>query len=170
MPDSRTFVIKPIGELMLKYMEPGCVSVDPFARDSLVASIRNDINPDTKAPSHMDAEAWLSQMDSEIADYVLFDPPYSPRQIAEVYNGIGKAWDGRNAAFYRRVRNELDRVLRHGGIAISLGWNSSGFGKGRGYKRLETLIVCHGGAHNDTIVSVERKPPEGEPDYIGAER
>jgi hypothetical protein len=30
-------------------------------------------------------------------------------------------------------------------------------GKGRGYQMEELLLVAHGGAHNDTIVVVERK-------------
>lgn len=48
-------------------------------------------------------------------------------------------------------------LLKPGGIAISCGWNSAGFGKSRGYLVLEIGMVAHGGAHNDTIVVVERK-------------
>ena len=41
---------------------------------------------------------------------------------------------------------------------MSFGWNSSGFGNTRGYVVEEILLVAHGGAHNDTICVVERKP------------
>lgn len=58
---------------------------------------------------------------------------------------------------YRRVRNALDVLLPHGGVALSFGWNSSGFGRERGYAMREILIVCHGGAHNDTICTAEVK-------------
>jgi len=44
-----------------------------------------------------------------------------------------------------------------GGFAISFGWNSIGMGKTHGFEIIEILLVCHGGAHNDTIVTVDRK-------------
>jgi len=44
-----------------------------------------------------------------------------------------------------------------GGIAISFGWNSNGFGKKLGFEIIEILIVPHGSSHNDTIVTIERK-------------
>lgn len=36
-------------------------------------------------------------------------------------------------------------------------WNSGGFGKNLGFEMIEILLVPHGGHHNDTIVTVERK-------------
>ncbi len=48
-------------------------------------------------------------------------------------------------------------MIKVGGYAISFGWNSSGFGKKRGFEIIEILLVAHGGRHNDTIVTVERK-------------
>jgi len=48
-------------------------------------------------------------------------------------------------------------MLKPGGIAICFGWNSMGFGLTRGYELKEILLVTHGAAHNDTIVTVERK-------------
>jgi hypothetical protein len=94
------------------------------------------------------------------ADAVLFDPPYSPRQITEVYAGIGRkatTADTQSAALYKRVRDGLDAILEPGGIALSFGWNSAGFGIGRGYRLMEILLVAHGGAHNDTICVAEIK-------------
>ena len=91
---------------------------------------------------------------------VLFDPPYSPRQIQECYQQIGRevtTQDTQNARLYKRVKDGLDRMLKPGGIAICCGWNSMGFGLKRGYELLEILMVPHGAAHNDTIVTVERK-------------
>jgi hypothetical protein len=92
------------------------------------------------------------------ADAVLFDPPYSPRQIAEVYASIGRACstqDTQNARLYREARVRLASMLKPGGIGISCGWNSTGFGAD--FKVEELLLIAHGGAHNDTIVTVERK-------------
>jgi hypothetical protein len=44
-----------------------------------------------------------------------------------------------------------------GTIALSFGWSSVGFGKNRGWRMIEILLVCHGGAHNDTICVAEVK-------------
>ncbi len=50
----------------------------------------------------------------------------------------------------------MDAILKPGGVALRFGWNSMGFPKGR-YERLETLLVNHGAAHNDTICTADRK-------------
>lgn len=47
--------------------------------------------------------------------------------------------------------------IKISGYAICFGWNSVGFGKQRGFEIIEILLICHGGHHNDTIVTVERK-------------
>jgi hypothetical protein len=47
--------------------------------------------------------------------------------------------------------------IRPGGLAISWGWNSNGFCKRRGYELIHMVVVAHGGHHNDTICTVERK-------------
>jgi len=94
------------------------------------------------------------------AELVLFDPPYSPRQITEVYQSIGRAVttaDTQSAVLYDRVRRAADRLLAPGGIALSFGWSSAGFGKRYGYTTVEIMLVAHGGAHNDTICVAQRK-------------
>lgn len=94
-----------------------------------------------------------------LADAVLFDPPYSPRQIAECYRGIGREVrqeDTQNAALFSRVKAPLSSLLKSSGIALSFGWQSGGFG--RSWETLEILLVQHGGAHNDTICVAQRKP------------
>lgn len=63
-----------------------------------------------------------------------------------------------NAALYAKCRKLMEQVLVPGGIVLSFGWNSAGMGKA--YERVETLLVAHGGAHNDTICVADRKPKE----------
>ena len=58
---------------------------------------------------------------------------------------------------YMKSGEEIGRIVNRGGIVISCGWNSGGIGKKYGFEILEILLVPHGGAHNDTIVTVERK-------------
>lgn len=161
MPSADTFSIAPIKALLERWLKGRTCIVDPFARDSALAHWRNDLNPHTKAESHLDARDFLVMLyDQNIeADAFLFDPPYSPRQISEVYQSIGRACsteDTQNAKLYREVRDLGDRILKVGGIVISAGWNSAGMG-GNTYRMEELLLVPHGGAHNDTIVVVETK-------------
>ena len=161
MPNAETFSIKPIEEFVLRYLTRSLVSIDPFARNRALATWRNDIDPATAAPSHMDAEDFCRSVDIK-ADLALFDPPYSPRQISECYKGFGReitTKDTQNAALYKRVRDALNPLIVPGGIVLSFGWSSNGMGKGRGYKIEEILLVAHGGAHNDTICIAERKTP-----------
>lgn len=159
-PHSETFSIPPIAAFVQRWWrEP---SVDPFARNSDLATYRNDLSPETRAEYHMDAEAFCDLMaDRGVrARLVLFDPPYSPRQISEVYQSVGRTvtpQDTQNSVLYERVKRAADRLLVPGGIALSFGWNSAGFGKRYGYTTVEIMLVAHGGAHNDTICVAQRK-------------
>lgn len=154
MPSPATFSIPPISELLDRWLKDCAVVVDPFAGDSLRGTIRNDLR------DGMEAVAFLDSLNGCRADAVLFDPPYSPRQISEAYKRVGLevgVRETQNGRLYRDVKDRLDRILKPGGIAICCGWNSAGFGKVRRYQLEEILLVAHGGAHNDTIVTVERK-------------
>lgn len=162
MPSPDTFSIPPIGLFVRKHLAG--VSVDPFARNGKLATVTNDLNPNTTAEFHMDAVAFLDMLREKgtKADVVLIDPPYSPRQISECYAEAGLKCgmkDTQNAALYKRVKDAANGIVAEGGVVLSFGWNSSGMGKGRGYAIEEILIVCHGGAHNDTICVAERKLP-----------
>jgi len=162
MPNAETFSVKPIGEFVQRFLAEAKISVDPFARNRAWATYTNDINPATSAQSHQDAEAFLDGLAAKNinADLVLFDPPYSPRQIAEHYRAAGLQVgqdDTQSGRLYRRVRDAIDRIVRPGGVVLSFGWQSVGMGIGRGYELFETMLVAHGGGHNDTICIAERK-------------
>ena len=161
MPDSETFNVKPIREFVGSYLTESECSVDPFARNCDLATHTNDINPDTTAQRHYDAGEYLGILAAEgvKADLIIFDPPYSPRQISECYQSIGmdvNTESTQNAALYSRVRDAMMSVLSPGGTVLSFGWNSGGMGRKRGFEIVEILLVCHGGAHNDTICMAER--------------
>lgn len=159
MGNPETFSLPPVAELLDRYLKNGMIIIDPFARNSKRGTITNDLNPSTSADHHLLAEDFVEGLDIK-ADAVLFDPPYSPRQISECYQQIGRtvtSQDTQNARLYKRVKDGLDKNLRSGGLAICCGWNSMGFGLTRGYEMLEILLVPHGAAHNDTIITVERK-------------
>jgi hypothetical protein len=160
MPSPDTFSVPPIGNFVRRWLTG--TSIDPFARNSRLATVQNDLNPDTLADYHLDAGEFCLLMQGERRrfDSALFDPPYSPRQISEVYQSIGREVTGKdtqNAALYKRVRDALDPLIKPGGVVLSFGWNSAGMGRGRGYELIDMLVVCHGGGHNDTICIAERK-------------
>lgn len=164
MPSHDTFSIRPIGEFVHKYLAQSKVSIDPFARDKEWATHTNDLNPNTKANHHMDAEAFMVMLtaDGVKADLVLFDPPYSPRQISECYKSIGMEVgmkETQSSVLYKRVRDSIPATLSDDAVVLSFGWNSVGMGKKHGFEIVEILLVCHGGAHNDTICIAERKIP-----------
>ena len=89
---------------------------------------------------------------------LIFDPPYSPRQISECYKGIGKHLTQAEVQRWREdVKDIMTPKIKSGGIVICCGWNSQGFGKGLGFEMIEILTVAHGANHNDTIITVEIK-------------
>lgn len=159
MPNSRTFTIKPIKELLNRYITNGMVVVDPFANESKFGTITNDLNPKFDTDYHLDALDFLKQINDNCADIVLYDPPYSPRQIKECYDGIGitVTADDTKSSWRAKHLEEIQRILKPNGICISFGWNTNGVGKKRGFEIIEILIVPHGGSKNDTLCTVERK-------------
>ena len=62
-----------------------------------------------------------------------------------------------NSGYFVKFKNEIARILKPNGIVVSCGWNSNGIGKNLGFDIEEILLVAHGGNHNDTIITVERK-------------
>lgn len=156
MPSPNTFSIRPIKALIERYIDGG-VWVDPFCRDSCFkthCAWTNDLNPAYSGTHNMDALEFLDSFDTASVDGVLFDPPFSPRQVKEAYQGFGPCDTTRR--FYSRRKAAAARILRPGGVAIVCGWNSLGLGKKNGAEIIEVLLVNHGD-QNDTIVTVCRK-------------
>lgn len=167
MPASDTFDIQPIGELVKKYLHQSKISIDPFARNKRWGTYTNDLNPDTAAESHMDVLDFLLMLKNKdiTSDLVIFDPPYSPRQIKECYDSIGRKMGQLEAmrTNWQPERNVINDIVTIGGYVISCGWNSMGMGKERPFSFVEGLLVCSGVGHNDTIVMVERKESHQPP-------
>ena len=90
---------------------------------------------------------------------VLYDPPYSPRQVSEVYKKLDMSVNMQTtqASYWGNQKKEISRIVKKGGYVLTFGWNSGGIGKTKGFEIVEILIVAHGGWHNDTIVTVEKK-------------
>lgn len=162
MPNKNTFDIKPVKELIYKYINQlpqNPVIVDPFANKNKIATITNDLDPQYGTDYNMDATDFLKMLKSSSSDMVLYDPPYSPRQVAECYKSLGETVNMQTtqASYWSKQKKEIGRIIKKGGYAITCSWNSGGIGKKYGFEIVEILMVPHGGWHNDTIITVEKK-------------
>ena len=156
MPSIWTFQVKPIKELLCRYVERPEQWADPFAGEKSPVAITNDIDPSRVARYHKDALLFLRSIESDSLDGVLFDPPYSVEQCLRRYTPIQKGTAGR-AEYWAKCKDEIARVVSLGGLSISFCWDSTGVGKKRGFEIVEILLVCHGACHNDTICTVEMR-------------
>lgn len=158
MPSRWTFSIDPIARMLARYVHYG-EWIDPFAGKTSPAKIRNDMNPKVPAEYHMDALDFLKMLPDRSADGVLFDPPYSPSQVKECYEGLGTPLTGDKTkmSYWSDCKKQIDRVLRPGGYVICFGWNSMGIGMKMKYEMEYILLVPHGGGKNDTICVVQKK-------------
>ena len=169
MPNSKTFSIKPIENLIkqkvaeqrvFRTLTGGATIIDPFCNGRTdIADINNDLDPTVDADYHMDALDFLKTFEDNSIDGVLFDPPYSPRQVSECYKKLGKTVDMKTtqSSFWTKMKKEISRIVKPNGFCITFGWNSGGIGAKYGFEIEEIMLVAHGGWHNDTICTVEKK-------------
>ncbi|WP_240416641.1 LPD28 domain-containing protein [Paenibacillus periandrae] len=159
MPNANPYLLGPVKELLREELRGG-FTIDPFANQSKWAHVTNDLNPNMSTNFHLDAYEFLKLFDDESVDVVLFEPPYSPRQIKELYESVGLDTLGgtrTQASYWSNLKKEIARVLRVGGKAISFGWNSGGMNNKKLFHINRIRLVPHGGAHNDTIITVSVK-------------
>lgn len=159
MPNSNTFDIKCINSFIQRYNSENIVSIDPFANKNRIAKITNDIDPSVSCEYNLDAIDFLKTFEKDSVDLVLFDPPYSPRQVSECYKKLGKTvnMETTQSSFWSKMKIEVSRIVKPGGYCLCFGWNTNGIGINRGFELEEVLLVAHGGHHNDTICTAERK-------------
>lgn len=159
MPNKNTFEIKPIKELLNRYIVNDSTIVDPFANKNKLGTITNDLDPQYDTDYHMDATDFLRMLNDNSVDLVLYDPPFSPRQVSECYKKLNMTvnMETTQASYWSKQKEQIARIVKPNGIVITCGWNSGGIGKTYGFEIIEILLVAHGGWHNDTIVTVERK-------------
>ena len=137
MPNKHTFSIKPIKKLLKQEVKEPILDLFPY-------------------PYQRDALESIRNIPDESYQTVLYDPPYSPRQLKELYNGQGMALTQELAQSYWTIlKREVVRILKPGGKCIKFGWNSCRIGKGFEIERI--LLVSHGKEHNDTIVTIQKK-------------
>lgn len=159
MPNKHTFLIKPISDLLKQEINTNIeLWGDPYCGYNSPAQITNDLNPKIKATNHIDALEWLESFPDNHFDGILFDPPYSLRQLKECYESIGIKPDPDifKSSYYSKQKKEIARIVKPNGKVLCFGWNSNGIGKTNGFQMLKILLIPHGGSHNDTIITVEQ--------------
>jgi DNA modification methylase len=167
MPNSKTFRIKAIRNLIIKYLPKEGLILDPFANEcsikQLIPSnlkyISNDLDTEFKTDFNLEAQDFMNMFDENSIDMILFDPPYSGRQVSECYKKLGKTvtMSDTNSGYFTKFKKEISRLIKKNGYVITFGWNSNGIGKKYGFEIVEILLVAHGSMHNDTIITVEKK-------------
>ena len=126
MPNSRTFEIKPIKDVINKYAHG--IIIDPFANNSRIASITNDLDTDYDTTYHLDAIDFLKLFEDNSIDTVLYDPPYSPRQVSECYKKLARSVDMQTtqSSYWAKQKEQIGRIVKPGGVVITCSWNSGG--------------------------------------------
>lgn len=159
MPNKNTFDILPIKKLISEEVNLKDFWIDPFANKNKIATVTNDLNLEYDTDFHLDALDFLKNFSDTSVDGILYDPPYSPRQVSECYKNVGYnvTNDTTKSSFWANHKKEISRIVKLGGKVITFGWNSGGIGYKYGFEIKRILLVPHGGWHNDTICTVEIK-------------
>lgn len=125
MPNKKTFRVKPINDLIHEVIqaERPTVIVDPFANDEPLATITNDLDPQYATDYHLDALDFLKQLPTASADLVFYDPPYSPRQVAESYRQFGMSvnMETTQSSYWRKQKEQISRITKRGWLLPAVG-------------------------------------------------
>lgn len=164
MPNKNTFDVLPIKKLISEEVNLKDFWIDPFANKNKIATVTNDLNLEYDTDFHLDALNFLKNFSDTSVDGILYDPPYSPRQVSECYKNVGYnvTNDTTKSSFWSNHKKEISRIVKLGGKVITFGWNSGGIGYKYGFEIKRILLVPHGGWHNDTICTVEIKTHNAE--------
>jgi hypothetical protein len=132
--------------------------VDPFARNHLIGTHRNDIDPSTKANHHMDAAEFMELcVNSNVrAKLILLDPPFSGRQSSRYEGGdncLYAAGDGRMG----RIGDTIPKMLIPNGRVIKIGYNSNSPCQSGVLELTNVKLVHFGGLRNDWIITTWRR-------------
>lgn len=154
MPNKWTSQMQPVSELLDEEMEG--FTVDLFAGNCTLGDVTNDLNPDTLAQFHMEAEDFVQTFGNASIDTLIDDPPFTLEQISRSYSGIGSHATKLDTSlnFWSRYRKHIPRVVTLGGKVIKFGYDSCGY---PGFTLERMLLLYHGGGHYDTICTVWRK-------------
>jgi hypothetical protein len=157
MPDKWTFQIPVIADFISKYLFKAKNVLFPFAGQTRYPAHPSidyiDIDPTVPKPvivgNTLDILPQLVQQNKKY-DLIISDPPFTFCQCLRRY----KNKDFQEISICKKYYDDL---LNADGRIIHFGFNSTGMGLKRGYKKEVLFVVNHGGSHNDLLILVERK-------------
>lgn len=157
MPNKNTFEIKPIKSLIDKYSFGKII--DPFANKNKIANVTNDLDEQYDTDYHMDALSFLKMFDDNSVNTVLYDPPYSVRQVSEVYRKLGQSvnMETTQATYWSKQKEQIGRIVKKMELLLVADGIVMELVKNMALRYRKFFLVPHGGAHNDTIVVVDKK-------------
>lgn len=121
-----------------------------FDDEKNIKEYRVDLSKDFNPQFNIDAFQFVKNA-KKIGlkfDTIILDPPYSLRKSMEKY-------DGKIVSNFRKIKDILPDIINVGGNIITCGYHSVSMGKKRGFIVNNILLVSHGGAHHDTIITNE---------------
>lgn len=136
-----------VKEFLNEHIQEDWMVVDPFSGwdyERTTLSNSPDNNPEIESGSYIGAGVW---MDNAIKDY---GTGWADAVILNPWH-----W---NQAAYRGSKEKLHKMLKPGGIAVTVGWSSTGFRDvDWRYEMVAGRVVCFGENTHDLIITVERK-------------
>ena len=141
MPNHQTFKIPCIKQILKDELNNEYLDLFPLSQSMFLK---------------IDALQLLKKLKSSSENNIVFDPPYSQRQLKEMYQNIGFSYDMNNS-YWSNCKDEIARITRKTSKVLSFGWNSNGIGKNRGFEIKKIWLIAHGSSHNDTIITLEEK-------------
>jgi hypothetical protein len=115
-----------------------------------VEFVRNDIDSSIDADYHRDVREIGSVFADESFDAVVLDPPFDPGRAAKLYEGMA-------GAEYSAARDELAPLVKPGGVAVELGWNSWSFADKEDWKWASHTLFRQASFKGDVHLAVATK-------------
>jgi len=137
-----------------QWVEQHCTgkTLNLFAGTTLlnINEVRNDRNTEIIADYNLDALDFILSWKGHAFDTILLDPPYSYRKAMEMY-------EGHYSSRFKRIADNIPKLLTPNGKVISFGYHSTFMGKKRGFFLERLCVFAHGGAQHCTIAIVEKR-------------
>ena len=144
-----TFSVKPIKEWVERNSKGKVLNLFAGKTKLKLDEFRVDIDKTMIADIYMDSYDFVKQCKDKF-DTIILDPPYAYRKSMEMYNG-------NKASKFNQVKDLIPNILNKDGIVITFGYHSVSMGNSRGFIQKKILLMSHGGAIHDTIVTIEKK-------------
>ena len=172
---SATFEVEQIKKWVLEHLNGtvlnACAGPTKLPHDDEI--LRNDINPDVEADTHVDAAKLCLEYDAEHFDTILFDPPWTMYQANMRYDGhhvtknetqinpeklpVHVDRDKEQIGHARLAKDGFNYMLKPGGKVIQLSYNATCMPRRLQYKQIERVMFDPLGEGKTLIGSVDRK-------------